>query len=211
MTNNNISKKELANKVMEIISGRLGQLQLLAELKEKLEDSIEAMELIANTKIEIKCDHSVEKLMKNYSFKKLIDRAKNEIEKLKVITNLNNELKKLLPAAKPAAAKNKKVVIYKGICKMGEMGYVTVTSKGETRKEFITLMRNKGYTMSDRRVKEKSVFDFIMDHTSGNSKIWNFITTIEDCENFKKDGMFYVNRKIHEQNERRQKKTTLHV
>ncbi|MDD5651174.1 MAG: hypothetical protein PHF86_12295 [Candidatus Nanoarchaeia archaeon] len=67
-------------------------------------------------------------------------------------------------------------------------------------------MRNKGYTMSDRRVKEASVFDFIMDHTSANSKIWNFITTIEDCENFKKDGMFYVQKKIEEQDQRRQKR-----
>lgn len=94
-------------------------------------------------------------------------------------------------------------IIYKVVCKLdGEV--VTKESDGkETRKHFLNDLRKNGFTVSDRKCKELSVFNFLYDNTTCHRSCFDYINSIEDCEKYNEIGYQHVINKMIEQDNRR--------
>lgn len=204
MTNNmNLQvygKREMAEKCMQVITKRFTELSRLAELKEQLKDNQQAISLVNNTKLDLKGEHSIDKLIKNYSTVKLIKRCETEIEKLNVVLALNKLLEEMLPKPEPKESFSTK--LFKALVNEKELYSID----NETKSQFIKRLRNEGHKVSDRKVKESEIFNFIRTATKCKSNDWAYITTIEDCKGYNKEGEQYITRKIKEQKERRQGK-----
>lgn len=202
MTNNmNLQvygKREMAEKCMQIITRRFVELSRLAELKDQLKDNQEAISLVNNTKLDLKGEHSIDKLIKNYSTVKLIKRCETEIEKLKVVEKLNKVLEEMLPKPEPKKLEDK---LFKALVDDN----VFYSIDNETKSQFIKRLRKEGHKVSDRKVKESEIFNFIRTATKCKSNDWAYITTIEDCKGYNKEGKQYITRKIKEQKERSKK------
>ncbi len=168
---------------------------LYEKLTKQLADLIKlnvVLEKILDTNKKIKSEIAAE------GEKKII----KKIEKIEAIENAEN-LKSKNREIKKVVKTEKKAKIFKAICIVDDETIVKVSDGKETRKSFIFRLRKEGLTISDRKVKESAVLDFILKHTEKNCKVFSYIVTIEDCENYKKMGYSYVEQKIKEQNERR--------
>ncbi len=194
-------KREMAEKCLQVITKRFTELSRLAELKEQLKDNQEAMNLVNNTKLDLKGEHSIDKLIKNYSTVKLIKRCETEIEKLNIVMTLNKLLEEMLPKSKPETKKQNSTKLFKAL--VGDKEFYSIDN--ETRSQFIKRLRID-YKVSDRKVKESAIFNFIRTSTKCKSNDWAYITTIEDCKGYSKDGEDFIQRKIKEQKERKQGK-----
>lgn len=212
MTNNmNLQvygKREMAEKCMQVITKRFTELSRLAELKEQLKDNQEAINLVNNTKLDLKGEHSIDKFIKNYSTVKLIKRCEIEIEKLNIVMALNKVLEEMLPKPEPEKLESKKSESKKLEDKLFKAlvdNKVFYSIDNETKSQFIKRLRKEGHKVSDRKVKESEIFNFIRTATKCKSNDWAYITTIEDCKGYNKEGEQYITRKIKEQKERSKK------
>ena len=71
-----------------------------------------------------------------------------------------------------------------------------ITDICKSKKEFIEMLRNNGYSVTYHKVKEEYVFDWLINHTNLEDYDWKAINTIEDTENYDKVIDDYLNKTL---------------
>jgi len=218
----NLNRSEMIEEIVRISGLGYANFSKIKDLKvlcqKNLKDNHEkmAIEAIKRIKIDSTFGYTELSLKKNYSKKRLVKLYENIVTAYNnselLIDSLNeiytdyNFLKDQQDKELKAADKTTEPKYFKALIKVNKEKVEILSNGKETRKDFILRLRKDGYTVSDRKVKEKRIFEFIMKSTNCKSNVWAYITSLTDCVGYENEGIVYINKKIEEQKERKTRK-----
>lgn len=204
-----VNRETMINEVLRVSAEGLQWIDTLEVLEKDCGKLDKSLKLIAEyhinkAKIRKNFWFSMESLKKNYSYKRLVALYGRLVLAVEDIKSLDDKLLKVINKSIEKIEKKRKNnsenkttkttenKTYKVLCKYvnkdGSKEYVEKTSDGkETKSHFIHDLRANGFLFGDRKVKELYVYNYIYSKTDCSKMIFDFIKTVEDCEEMEKD------------------------